>query len=84
MTEFLLCAFLYFSPISCCCCSVAQSCLTVCDPMGYSRQAPLLMGFPRQEYCSGLLFPFPGDLSDPGIEPTSSALAGRFVTTEHS
>ena len=48
-------------------------------------QAPLSMGFPRQEYWSGLPFPSPGDLSDPGIEPTSpvsSAVAGRFFTTE--
>ena len=34
-------------------------------------QAPLSMGFSRQEYWSGLLFPFPGDLPDPGTEPTS-------------
>ena len=40
------------------------------------------MGFPRQEYWSGLPFPFPGDLPDPGIEPESFALAGRFFTTE--
>ena len=40
------------------------------------------MGFPRQEYWSGLLFPTPGDLPDPGIEHTSPALAGGFLTTE--
>ena len=34
-------------------------------------QAPLSMGFPRQEYWSGLPFPLPGDLPDPGIEPVS-------------
>jgi len=34
------------------------------------------------EYCSGLPFPSPGDLPDPGIEPTSSALAGGFFTAE--
>ena len=45
-------------------------------------QAPLSMGFPRQEYWSGLPFPSPGDLSDPGIEPKSPALAGLFYTTE--
>ena len=39
------------------------------------------MEFARQEYWSGLPFPTPGDLSDPGIEPASSALAGRFFTT---
>jgi len=40
------------------------------------------MGFPRQEYCSGLPFSPPGDVPDPGIEPTSLAWAGRFFTTE--
>ena len=45
-------------------------------------QAPLSMGFPRQEGWSGLPFPSPGDLPDPGIEPMSPALAGGFLTTE--
>ena len=45
-------------------------------------QAPLPMGFSRQEYWSGLPFPSPGDLPNPGIEPTSPELAGRFFTTE--
>jgi len=40
------------------------------------------MGFPRQEYWSGLPFPSPGDLPNPAIEPTSPALAGRFFITE--
>ena len=40
------------------------------------------MGFPRQEYWSGLPFPYPGDLPDPGIKPASPALAGRFFITE--
>ena len=40
------------------------------------------MGFLRQEYWSGLPFPSPGDLSDPGIEPVSPALAGGFFTAE--
>ena len=47
-------------------------------------QAPLAMGFSRQEYWSGLSFPTPGDLPNPGIEPTSlasSTLASRFFTT---
>ena len=42
------------------------------------------MGFPGQEYQSGLPFPSPGDLPYPGIEPMSPALAGRFFTTEPS
>ena len=45
-------------------------------------QAPLSMDFPRQEYWSGLPFPSPGDLPDPRIEPVSSAMTGRFFTTE--
>ena len=40
------------------------------------------MGFPRQEYWSGLPFPSPGDLPIPGIKPASPALAGGFFTTE--
>ena len=47
-------------------------------PWTVARQAPLLMGFPRQEYRSRLPFPSPGDLPDPGIEPASPALAGGF------
>ena len=45
------------------------------------HQAPQSMGFPRQEHWSGLLFPSPGDLPDPGTEPASPALAGGFFTT---
>ena len=45
-------------------------------------QVPLSMGFPRQEYWSGLPIPSPGDLSDPGIEPKSPALEDRFFTPE--
>ena len=42
----------------------------------------LSLGFRRQEYWSGLPFPSPGDVPDPGIKPASPALAGRFFTTE--
>ena len=45
-------------------------------------QTTLSMGFPRQEYWSGLLSPPPGDLPDTGFEPTSPALAGKFFTAE--
>ena len=44
-------------------------------------QAPLSMGFSKQEYWSGLSCPPPGDIPDPGIKATSSAMAGRFCTT---
>ena len=50
----------------------------VCDsfsPHGLGPASPpLSMGFPRQAYCSGLPFPPPGDLSEPGMKPTSPAL----------
>ena len=42
------------------------------------------MGFSRQEYWSGLLFPSPGDLPNQGIEPASRAFAGGFFITEPS
>ena len=46
------------------------------------HQTPLSLGFPRQAHWSGLPFPSPGDLPDPGLEPTLPALAGRFFTTK--
>ena len=52
-----------------------QSCLTLCDPMDCSSPGPLTTGYSRQEYRSGLPCPPPGDLPDPGIEPTSEAPA---------
>ena len=51
-----------------------------------AHQAPLSMGFSRQEYWSGLPFPPPGDLPDPGTEPVSlmcPALAGEFLPLSH-
>ena len=62
----------------------AQSCLTLW-PMDYSLQAPLSMEFSKQVSWSGLPFPTPRDLPDPGIEPTSlasSALTDRFFSTK--
>ena len=53
-------------------------------PWTVAQQAPLSMGFPRQEYWSELPFPSPADLRDPGIKPWSCALAGEFFTTEPS
>ena len=52
----------------------AQSCLMLCNPWTAAHQAPLSMGFPRQEYWSGLPFPSPGYLPNPGIEPRSPTL----------
>ena len=47
-----------------------------------AHQAPLFMGFPGQEYWSGLPFPSLGDLPNPGIKPESPVLTGGFFTTE--
>ena len=62
--------------------SRVQLCAT---PQTAAHQAPPSLGFSRQEYWSGLPFPAPGDLPDPGIKLTSlesPALAGRFFTWE--
>ena len=61
--------------------SHVQLCVTLWT---IARQAPLSMGFSRQEYWSGLPCPPPGDLPNPGIKPESlmsPALVGRFFTT---
>ena len=50
---------------------VAKSCPTLVTPWIVAHQAPLSMGLSRQEYWSGLPYPPPGDLPDPGIEPTT-------------
>jgi len=52
-------------------CSVMSNSAT---PWTVARQAPLSMGFPRQEYWSGLPFPSPKDLPEPGIEPMAPEL----------
>ena len=61
---------------------VAQLCLTLCDSMTRACQTPLSMGFSSQEYWSGLPFPSPGDLPDPGIEPQSPALREDSLPSE--
>ena len=52
-------------------------------PWTVARQAPLSMGFPRQEFWSGLPFPPPGDLPDPGIKPRSPALQADSLPLSH-
>ena len=61
---------------------VSLSCQTLCDPMDIAHQSPLSMGFSKQEYWSGLSFPSPGDLPDPGIEPRNPALQAISLLTE--
>ena len=66
------------------CAKSLWSYLTLCDPMDYSLQAPLPVGFSRQVYWSELSCPPPGDLPHPGIKPISlmsPASAGRFFNT---
>ena len=65
-------------------CSVAESCLTLATPWTIGHQAVLSMGFPRQEYWSGLPFPSSRDLPDPGIQQGSSAMQADSLPTELS
>ena len=55
---------------------------SVRDPMDLAHQAPLPMGFSRQEYWSGLPFPPPGDLPNPGVKPRSPALQADSLPIE--
>ena len=67
--------FFFFSFYwSCVCVLVVQLCQTLCDLLGCAHQAPLSLGFSRQEYWCGLPFSSPGHLAHPGIEPESCTL----------
>ena len=63
-------------------CAQSLNCVQLfVTPQTVAHQAPLSMKFSRQEYWSGLPFPFPGDLPDPGIKPASlvsPSLTNRF------
>ena len=61
---------------------VGKSCPTLATPWTVACQAPLSMGFPRQEYGSGLPFPSPGDLPNPEMEPRFPALQADSLPTE--
>ena len=58
-----------------CVCAIVSNSV---NPWTIACQAPLSMGFPGEEHWSGLPFPPPGDLPDPGIKPISPELTGRF------
>ena len=60
----------------------AKSCPTLVTPWTVALQAPLSLAFSRQEYWSGLPFPSPGELPDPGIKPGSPALQADFLPPE--
>jgi len=67
-----------------CVCSVAQLCLTLCDPIDCSPPGSSVHGIFQAKILGRLPFPPPGYLPDPGIEPASlmsTTLAGRFFTT---
>ena len=61
---------------------VSKSCLTLVTPWTVAYQAPVSMGFSRQEDWSGLPFPSPGDLPVPGIEHRSQALQADSLPSE--
>ena len=66
----------------CVCVCVSQSCPTLCDLMDCSLPGSSVTEFSRQEYWSGLPFPSPGDLPDPGMEPRSLALQADSLLSE--
>ena len=68
--------------MSCCYCLVAKLYLTLVTPWTVAHQAPLSVGFTKQEYWSGLLLPSLEDFSNPRIKPISPVLVGGFPTTE--
>ena len=72
LVTLLLCVF---------CCSVVT--VSSVTPWIVAHQAPLSMGFPRQEYWSGLPFPPPGDLPNPRIKPASAALQVASLPLSH-
>ena len=63
-------------------CFITKSCLTLCNPMCCSPPGSSAMEFSRHEYWSGLPFPSPRDLPEPGTEPASPASTGGFFTAE--
>ena len=75
-------AFKFYSLNRACVC--AQSCPLLASVWAVTRQAPVSLRFSRRERQSRLLFPPPGNLPDPGVQPASlvsPALAGRFFTS---
>ena len=74
-TSFSLCT-------QCVCVLVTQLCPALGNPWTAAHQAPLSMGFSRQEHWNGLLLPSPGDLPDPGIKPRSPVLWAYSLPSE--
>ena len=68
--------------LMCCAWASSLSRVWLCYPWAVARQAPLSMGFSRQEYWGGLPCPPPGDLPSPGIKPRSPTLQGDSLPSE--
>ena len=66
----------------CCCCLLTKLCLSLCNPMVCSLPDSSVHGISQARILEWISIPFSRDLPDPGIEPASPALAGRFFTTE--
>ena len=66
----------------CMCAQSLKSCPTLCDSMDCSHQAPLSMGFSRQEYWSGFPCPSLGDLPHPGVDTTFPVLQSDSLPVE--
>ena len=78
-----MCFSSYIYPLICIyVCMFMQLCPTLATPRTIAHQASLSMGFCKQEYRSGLPFPTPGNLPDPGTKPVYLASSARFFTTE--
>jgi len=78
----IIIAFIFFFILKCVKVLVAQSCLTLCDPMDCSLSGSSVLGFPREEYWNGLPCPSPGALPDPGIELRSPTLQADSLPPE--
>ena len=61
---------------------VTQCVILFATPWTVAHQAPLSLGFSRQEYWSGMSFPFPADFPNPGIEPESPALQANSLPSK--
>ena len=71
-----------FKVCVCVCVLICFSHVRLCNPVDLASQAPLSMGFSRQEYWHGLPFPSPGDVPNPGIEPRSPVLQAVSLPSE--
>ena len=72
-----------YTMLLCVCVQLLCRVQLIVTPWTVAHQAALPMGFPRQEYWSGLPFPPPEDLPDPGTEPSSPALQADSLPLSH-